>query len=87
MRRAVDKYTIELCYEPGAPAADLALLADALFVLHLHTGSALDTALQLAHDLNATSYQQQVHDRALIAAADELRTRLAQIEERLRRVA
>jgi hypothetical protein len=84
MSRAQSQFKIELLHEAGKPI-NLALLADALLLLH--TDSSLDTALQLAHDLNATSFQQRVHNRALNTAADALRVRLAQIEDRLRHVA
>ncbi len=84
MSKARDQFTVEVLYEQGV-SADLAPLADALLLLH--TGSALDMALRLAHDLNAASYQHQARRQALSAAADDLRTRLTQIEEQLRRVA
>lgn len=84
MGREHNNYIAEVLYQPGEQL-DLAPLADALLLLH--TDAALDRALRLAQDLNATAYQQQVRNQALTAAADDLRARLALIEEQLRRVA
>jgi hypothetical protein len=81
-----DIFTTEVLREAGdLRPLEMLPLADALVLLH--GDSALDRALTLAHDLNATYYQEQVRAQVLVAAADDLRSRLAHIEELLRRVA
>jgi hypothetical protein len=84
MSKERNQFNVEVLHELGE-RVDLAPLADALLLLR--SEPALDTALSLAQNLKAAAYQYQARRHALNAAADDLRARLAQIEDQLRQVA
>lgn len=77
-----ERFIINLHREPAPAHFDLAAYADALVLLH--RDAALDAALNLAHNINTSAHQFVSERHLLEASADELRTRLTQIEERLR---
>ncbi|HWQ13882.1 MAG TPA: hypothetical protein VNL77_13870 [Roseiflexaceae bacterium] len=79
-----ERYTVIVQREPAPPQLDLAAYADSLVLLH--GNAALDAALNLAHNINTAAHQFASERQLLEANADDLRTRLAQIEERLRTV-
>ena len=63
------------------------MVALAHALLLLQSEPAFDTALNLAQNLNAATYQHLARRQAFNAVAGELRVRLAEIEEQIRRVA
>lgn len=81
-RQKAERYTIVLHRELTPPQFDLAAYADSLILLH--GDATLDAALNLAHNINTAAHQFASERQLLEASADDLRTRLAQIEERLR---
>jgi UDP-2,3-diacylglucosamine pyrophosphatase LpxH len=76
------RYTVVLHREPAPQQHDLAAYADSLVLLHGDT--ALDAALDLAHNINTAAHQFASERQLLEANADDLRARLTAIEEQLR---
>jgi UDP-2,3-diacylglucosamine pyrophosphatase LpxH len=77
-----ERFIISLHREPAPAHFDLAAYADSLILLH--GDATLDAALNLAHNINTAAHQFASERQLLEASADDLRTRLAQIEEWLR---
>lgn len=81
-RKRAERYTVVLHREPAPAHFNLAAYADSLVLLH--GNETLDAALNLAHNINTTAHQFASERLLLEANADDLRARLAEIEERLR---
>jgi hypothetical protein len=81
-KRRQPQYGVELEYDSSRQLTDLAPYAEAL--LALYGNQQLDEALTLAHNINTSAHQFDLTQSILLNEANELRMRLAELEERLR---
>lgn len=79
-----DRFVVELVRDPGHKLSDLGPIADVLVMLC--SEPILVAALNLAHDINATRLMKQSQRQIIEDVADDLRTKLAQAEEQMRRL-